>query len=64
MVRGSGSVLALSLHEKALAIWIVDGLCSSERIPEHRRVISKWERKLKNDYGMVVSIRRVCQMVQ
>ena len=63
-MRSPGSGLALSLREKSLAIWIVDGLCSSERIPEPRRVISKRKRKLENAYGMVASISRVFQMVQ
>jgi hypothetical protein len=63
-VRGSGSGLVLSLRVKALARWIVDGLCSSERIPEPGRVSSTRKRQLRNAYGMVASIRRVCQMVQ
>jgi hypothetical protein len=63
-VRGSSSGLVLSLRVKDLEIWIVDGLCSSERIPEPGKVSSKRKRQLRNSYGMVAAIRRVCQMVQ
>jgi hypothetical protein len=63
-VRGFGKGLALSFCVKALARWIVDGLCSSERILEHGKVSATRKRQLKNDYGMVDSIRGVCQMEQ
>jgi hypothetical protein len=49
---------------KALARWIVEGLCSSEGMSVHRRVSETRKRKPKDSYGMVAAIRRVCQMEQ
>jgi hypothetical protein len=49
---------------KALETWIVEGIFSSEGILESRRVSEKRRRKLKDAYGMVATIRRVCQMEQ
>ena len=49
---------------KSLERWITEGLCSSEGIPERRRVSATRKRKLKYDYDMVVVIMRVCQMEQ
>jgi hypothetical protein len=63
-VRGSGNGLVLSLCVKSLERWIIDGLCSSERMPEPGRVSATRKRQLRNAYGMVASIRRVCQMEQ
>ena len=48
---------------KALARWIIEGLHSYEGMPETGRV-SATRRQLKDDYGMVAAIRRVCQMEQ
>jgi hypothetical protein len=47
---------------KALEIWIVEGLCSSEGMPEPRMVSEIRRRKPKDAYGMVAAIRRVCQI--
>jgi hypothetical protein len=47
---------------KALARWIVEGMCSSEGMHEPRRVSEKRRRQPKDDYGMVATIKRVCQM--
>jgi hypothetical protein len=49
---------------KALARWIVEGLSSNEGMPEPGWVSATRRRQLKDAYGMVVSIRRVCQMEQ
>jgi hypothetical protein len=49
---------------KVLARSIVEGLHSSEGIPEPRRVSETRKRQVKDAYGMVASIRRVCQMEQ
>jgi hypothetical protein len=49
---------------KALAIWIAEGLHRSEGMLEPKIVSVTRRRKLKDDYGMVASIRRVCQMEQ
>jgi hypothetical protein len=61
---GSNNELVLSLCVKALARWIVEGLCSSEGIPEPGRVSATRKRQLRSAYGMVVVIMRVCQMEQ
>jgi hypothetical protein len=47
---------------KDLERWIDEGIRSSEGMPEPRRVSATRRRQLKDAYGMVVSIRRVCQM--
>jgi hypothetical protein len=47
---------------KALETWITEGLCSSEGILEAGKVSATRRRKLKDAYGMVAAIRRVCQI--
>ena len=61
---GSGNELALSLCVKSLARWIIEGFCSSEGILEPRRVSATRKMQLKDAYGMVVVIMRVCQKEQ
>jgi hypothetical protein len=52
----------LSLGVKALERWIIEGLCSSEGIPEPGKVSAARKRQLKDAYGMVAIIMRLCQM--
>jgi hypothetical protein len=42
----------------------LEGLCRSEGMPKPRRVSVTRKRKLKDAYGMVDVIMRVCQMKQ
>jgi len=57
---GFGNELAFSLCVKSLARWIVKGMCSSEGILDPRRVSTTRKMKLKDSYGMVGFIMRVC----
>jgi hypothetical protein len=50
----------LSLHLKALERWIIEGLCSSEAIHGPGMVSEARKRQLKNAYGVVAKIMRVC----
>ena len=59
-----GNELTLSFCVKALERCIIEGLCSSEGISKPRRVTATRNMKLKDAYGMVAVIMRVCQKEQ
>ena len=61
---GYGNELVLSLCVKSLARWSTEGLHRSQGIPKPGRVSETRRRQLKDAYGMVVVIMRVCQKEQ